>query len=170
MTSLIQLLYGAIEDRTPYFKFTPDITNDDPFNKNFDYAWDKVKIISLDSATKARHDMVYNLLKKSVIMVTSAVVTEHTWSKWNNQYWHKLLFGLSFPVSLTNLQKAELKCYKMWRRPNIELSKNLLDLPQKGYIQHAKKIIYPRIKSNFFLYTHSAPQSTVENKYSVKSE
>lgn len=40
------------------------------------------------------------------------------------------------------------------------MAKHLLDLPEKGYIQHAKKIIYPLIKSNFFLYT---PKQTTGN-------
>jgi hypothetical protein len=62
-------------------------------------------------------------------MVTNAVVNEHKWSKWDNLYWKKIIFGLSFPISLYNLQKAELACYKIWRNPNIQMVKNLLDLP-----------------------------------------
>ena len=105
LTSLVELLYGAIQESSPYFKFKSDITNDDPFSKNFSYTWEKVRLIELDPATKAKHDAVYNLLRKAVIMVTSAVVTEHS-SNWSNTYWRKILFGLSFPVSLINLQKA----------------------------------------------------------------
>jgi hypothetical protein len=77
---------------------------------------------------------------------------------------------MSFPVSLIDLQKAELACYKVWRRPNIKMVKNLLDLPEQGYIQHAKKFIYPGIRSNFFLYNHSATKSTAENKETVNSK
>lgn len=75
------------------------------------------------------HDIIYALLEKSVVLVTNAVVTEHTWGKWENLYWQKALFGLSFPVSFINLQRAELRCYRMWRNPTIKMIKNLLDLP-----------------------------------------
>lgn len=45
---------------------------------------------------------------------------------------------------------------------------NLLDLPEKGWIQYAKKVIYPSIKSNFFLYNHTAVKSTTYQKESVQ--
>lgn len=48
--------------------------------------------------------------------------------------------------------------------------KNLLDLPEKGTIQYAKKIIYPQIKENFFIYNHSAVKSTPQSKETVESK
>jgi hypothetical protein len=67
------------------------------------------------------------------------------------------LFGFSVPFSLLNLQKAELKCYRLWRKPKLDKIKNLLDLPEKGYLQHLKKIVFPKINSNHFLYTSDNP-------------
>lgn len=78
----MELLNGAIEGKNPNYK--SDITGDEPFSRSFEYAWKNVKVIKLDASTKAKHDTVYNMLRKSVVMVTNAVVTEHTFSDWDN--------------------------------------------------------------------------------------
>ena len=141
--STVPIFIDDVED------LTETIATEEPYNPKYKYAWDRVQLVEMPELAIGIEKNLQDLREMMQVTI-AAVVTERTSTE--IALVQKIVFGLSFPRFMVANEEANLRCFRVWRNPQVQDLKNVWNLPEYGAINECMTIILPKIRHAVYFY------------------